>query len=51
LYAVSDYKSPDNVLIEGRGVTPDVEVKLTRQSLLRERDLQLEEAIKEIQKG
>lgn len=51
LYAVSDYKSPDNVLIEGRGVTPDVEAKLTRQSLLREQDLQLDAAIKEIQKG
>jgi carboxyl-terminal processing protease len=50
LYAVSDYKSPDNILIEGRGVIPDVEAKLTRQSLLREQDLQIEAAIREIQK-
>jgi carboxyl-terminal processing protease len=51
LYAISDYKSPDDILIEGRGVTPDIEIKLTRQSLLRGLDLQLETAIKEIQKG
>lgn len=50
LYAISDYKSPDNILIEGRGVTPDIEVKLTRETLLREQDLQIEAALKEIQK-
>lgn len=51
LYAISDYKSPNKILIEGRGITPDVEVKLTRKSLLEGRDLQLEAAIKEIGKG
>lgn len=47
-YAISDYKSPKNVLIEGRGVLPDTEVKQTRQSLLEGRDIQLEVAIKQI---
>jgi carboxyl-terminal processing protease len=46
-YAISDYKSPKKILIEGRGVKPDVEVKLTRESLLAGRDLQLEAAIQE----
>lgn len=45
-YVISDYKSPKNILLEGRGVIPDVEVKQTRQALLEGRDLQLEEAVK-----
>ena len=45
-YAISDYKSPKNILIEGRGVIPDVEVVTTRQTLLEGRDAQLEEAVK-----
>ena len=45
-YPISDYKSPKNVLIEGRGVIPDVEVKNTRQTLLDGRDAPLEEAVK-----
>lgn len=49
-YAVADYKSPRKILIEGRGVIPDKEVKLTRRSLLGGKDLQLETAIKEILK-
>ncbi len=49
-YAVSDYKSPKNVLIEGRGVAPDAEIKQTRNALLAGRDLPLEEAIKHILK-
>ena len=51
LYAIADYKSPDKALVEGRGVKPDIEVKLTRKSLLKGQDLQLETAIKEIQKN
>lgn len=47
-YAISDYKSPNKILIEGRGVKPDIEINLTRQSLLEGRDLQMETAIKEI---
>lgn len=49
-YAISDYKSPKNILIEGRGVIPDVEVVTTRQTLLEGRDAQLEAAIKLINK-
>ncbi len=49
-YVISDYKSPKNVLLENRGVIPDTEIKLTRASLLDGRDLQLEEAIKQITK-
>ena len=44
-YAISDYKSPNKVLIEGRGVAPDVEIKQTRKALLEGRDLPLEKAV------
>lgn len=47
-YAISDYKSPKKVLIEGRGVLPDTEVKPTREALLAGRDLPLETAVKQI---
>ncbi len=50
-YAISDYKSPKSILIEGRGVIPDVEVKTTRQTLLEGRDAPLEEAVRQIKKG
>jgi carboxyl-terminal processing protease len=46
--AFSDYKSPKNILIEDRGVIPDTEIKLTRQTLLDGRDVQIEEATKQI---
>ena len=49
-YAISDYRSPKNILIEGRGVIPDLEVKQTRASLLAGMDAQLDEAIKFIQR-
>ncbi len=49
-YAVGDFKTPKGVLIEGRGVAPDVEVKLNRAELLRARDPQLDKAIEQIQK-
>jgi len=44
-YAVSDYRSPKKILIEGRGVFPDIEVRKTRQDLLAGKDLQLDEAM------
>ena len=47
-YVVSDYKSPNNILIEGRGVLPDLEVLPTRESLLAGSDAQLDAAIREI---
>jgi carboxyl-terminal processing protease len=50
MYAVADYRSPSGVLIEGRGVTPDIEVKLTRESLLAGHDSQLEAAVREVSK-
>lgn len=43
-YAIGDFKTPKGALIEGRGVVPDVPVKLTRASLLTGRDLSLEAA-------
>jgi carboxyl-terminal processing protease len=49
-YAIADFKTPKGTLIEGRGVAPDVEVKLTRRSLLEGRDAQLDAAIEQIQK-
>ncbi len=47
-YAISDYKSPKSILIEGRGVEPDAEIKQTRAALLEGRDLPLEEAVRRI---
>ncbi|MCA1589055.1 MAG: hypothetical protein LC730_01595 [Acidobacteria bacterium] len=49
-YAISDYRSPKNILIERRGVVPDVKVELSRDLLLQGRDSQLEAAIKQIVK-
>jgi carboxyl-terminal processing protease len=49
-YAVGDFKTPKGVLIEGRGVVPDVEVKLKRGALLEGRDTQLEAAIEQVKK-
>jgi len=48
--AIADFKTPKGVLIEGRGVQPDIEVKLTRATLLAGRDAQLDAAIAQIQK-
>ncbi len=45
-YAISDYRSPKNVLIEGSGVVPDVQIKQTRASLLAGGDAQLAAALK-----
>src|SRR5262249_51974055 len=49
-YAIADFKTPKGVLIEGRGVKPDIEVRLTRGSLLENRDVQLEAAVEQIKK-
>lgn len=49
-YAVSDYRSPKSILIEGRGVKPDVAVKQSRKALLAGSDAQLEAAVEIIQK-
>lgn len=47
-YAISDYRSPKNVLIEGLGVKPDVEAIPTGRSLLEGKDVQLDAAIRTI---
>lgn len=44
-YAIADFRSPRGKLIEGTGVTPDIEVQLDKSSLLAGRDVQLEAAI------
>lgn len=44
-FAIADFKTPKGVLIEGRGVIPDIESKWDRASLLAGRDAQLETAI------
>lgn len=47
-YAISDYRSPKDVLVEGRGVPADVVVQQTRESLLAGHDAQLDAAVKYI---
>ena len=47
-YAISDYRSPKDILIEGRGVPPNIAVPQTRESLLAGGDAQLDAAIKRI---
>jgi carboxyl-terminal processing protease len=47
-YVVSDYHSPKEILVEGRGVTPDLAVAADRQALLEGRDAQLEAAVRSI---
>jgi len=47
-YAIADFRTPDGVLLEGRGVIPNREVILTRQALLAGRDPQLDAAIKAV---
>ena len=50
-FAVADFKTPKGVLIEGRGVIPDVEARNDRASLLAGRDAQLETAVEQIRKS
>ena len=45
-YAIADYVTPKGVLIEGRGVIPDIEVSLDRRALLEGHDTQIEAAVK-----
>ncbi|MEO6723870.1 MAG: S41 family peptidase [Blastocatellia bacterium] len=44
-FAIADFKTPKGVLIEGRGVIPDLEMKWNRASLLAGNDAQLDAAI------
>jgi carboxyl-terminal processing protease len=45
-YAIADYVTPRGVLIEGRGVIPDLEVGLDLRLLLEGRDSQIEAAVR-----
>ncbi len=49
-YAIADFKTPKGILIEGRGVIPDIEVLLKRSDLLKGRDLQMESALEQVRK-
>jgi len=44
------FATPDGIILEGRGVVPDIEVKLDRELLLQGVDSQLEAAIAYIQR-
>jgi carboxyl-terminal processing protease len=50
IYPIVQAIAPDGTVIEGNGVTPDIEVALDRVLLLQGRDSQLEAAIEYIQK-
>ncbi|MBV9211609.1 MAG: hypothetical protein JOZ52_13305, partial [Acidobacteria bacterium] len=47
-YGFANFRSPLGIQLEGRGVAPDVSVKLTRQALLVGRDPQLDAAVKQV---
>lgn len=49
-FAIGDFRTPKGTLVEGRGVIPDVEAKLSRRELLRGRDSQLDAAMEQIRK-
>ena len=49
-FAIADFKTPKGMLIEGRGVAPNVEVKMNRRALLDGHDPQLDAAVEEIMK-
>ncbi len=49
-YVIADFKTPKGVLLEGRGVKPDIPVTLTRKSLLTGHDPIIDAAIAAIQK-
>ena len=49
-FAFADFKTPKGKLLEGAGVAPDRTIKLTRDTLLTNRDLQLEAALDYISK-
>lgn len=50
LYAYADFVTAKGVSLEGRGVVPDLDVKLTRASLLSDNDPQLEAAVNYLKK-
>lgn len=50
-YARAGFKTAQGATLEGKGVTPDIEKKLDRISLLKGEDNQLQEAIRQIELG
>jgi carboxyl-terminal processing protease len=50
-FAIADFRTPKGVLIEGRGVTPDVEAHYDRAALLAGHDSQLEAAMEQIRQS
>jgi len=50
MYPVAQLSTPDGTVLEGHGVIPDIEVELTRETLLKGIDSQLDSAIKHINK-
>ncbi|HXF05498.1 MAG TPA: S41 family peptidase [Blastocatellia bacterium] len=49
-YAIADFITPRGTMLEGRGVVPDIEIRLTRRALLDGGDPALEAAIEYLQK-
>ena len=47
-YGFANYRTPKGISLEGRGVTPDVEVKLSRNALLTDHDPQLGAATEQV---
>lgn len=47
-YARAGFKTSEGATLEGKGVTPDVEKRLTRDALLRGEDEQLQEAVRQL---
>ncbi len=50
-YAFADFKTAKGVLLEGRGVIPNLSVELTRESLLKDGDPILKAAVQQIQRS
>jgi carboxyl-terminal processing protease len=47
-YGFANYRTPKGISLEGRGVVPDIEIKLSRTALLGHHDPQLDAAIDQI---
>lgn len=50
-YARAGFKTSEGATLEGKGVTPDVERQLSRDSLLKGEDDQLQEAVRQVKLG
>ena len=51
LYLTAQSLTPDGIVLEGRGVIPDIEVRPDREALLNGKDAQLDRAIEYIESG